>query len=80
MSGERASVRLGSRQTCCNSGAFSLLVIDGESQAYGGWCHPGLVVLGSIRKQADEAMMQADKQHPPWPLHQLLPPSSFLPS
>ena len=33
---------------------------------------PCLVVLGSIREQAE----QANKQHPPWPLHQLLPPSS----
>jgi hypothetical protein len=39
---------------------------------------PGLVVLGSIRKQAE----QVRGSNPvcniaPWPLHQLLPPSSY---
>ena len=41
---------------------------------------PGLVVLGSIRKQAEQNEEQASKQHPPWPLHQLLLPGSCLTS
>jgi len=37
----------------------------------------GLVILGSKAKQAELTMgKQASKQHPPWPLHQLLPPGS----
>ena len=36
--------------------AFSLLVIDGEGPAHCGWCVSGLVVLGSIIKQAEQAM------------------------
>jgi hypothetical protein len=43
---------------------------------------PGLVVLSSVRKQAEQAMgRKASKQHPPWPLHQLLlqvPPSLIV--
>jgi hypothetical protein len=35
---------------------------------------PGLVGLGSIRKQAEQGREQGSKQHTPWPLHQLLPP------
>lgn len=38
---------------------------------------PGLVVLGSIRTQTEQAMdNQASKQHLPWPLPQFLPPGS----
>jgi hypothetical protein len=38
---------------------------------------PGLVVLGSIRKYAEQAMeSKLVSSTPPWPLHQLLPPSS----
>ena len=38
---------------------------------------PGLVVLGSIRKQAEQARESKPvSSTPPWPLHQLLPPSS----
>ena len=37
----------------------------------------GLVVLGSIRKQAKKAMRSKPvSSTPPWPLHQLLPPGS----
>ena len=41
---------------------------------------PGLVVLGSIREEAEQAMRkeQASKQRPPWPLRQPLPPGSCL--
>ena len=28
----------------------------GEGPAHGGWYHPGLVVLGPIRKQAEQAL------------------------
>ena len=38
----------------------------------------GLVVLGSIRKQAEQVRRIKPVIHaPPWPLHQLLPPSYF---
>jgi hypothetical protein len=38
---------------------------------------PGLVVLGSIRKQAEQVMgSKAVSSSPPWPLHPLLPPGS----
>jgi hypothetical protein len=38
---------------------------------------PGLVVLGSARKQAEEARFSNPvSSTPPWPLHQLLPPGS----
>ena len=38
---------------------------------------PGLVVLGSIRKQAEQAMRSKPvSSTPPWPLLQLLPPGS----
>jgi hypothetical protein len=36
---------------------------------------PGLVVLGSIRKQAEQARGNKPARNiPPWPLHQLLLP------
>jgi hypothetical protein len=37
---------------------------------------PGLVVLGSIRKWAEQAREQPRLPAPPWPLHQPLPPGS----
>ena len=37
----------------------------------------GLAVLGSIRKQAEQAMKSKPvSSTPSWPLHQLLPPGS----
>jgi hypothetical protein len=37
---------------------------------------PGLVVLGSIIKQAEQARgSKPEKNIPPWPLHQLLLPN-----
>jgi hypothetical protein len=40
---------------------------------------PGLVVLGSIRKQAEQTVESKPVgSTPPWPLHQLLPPGSCL--
>ena len=40
---------------------------------------PGLVVLGSIRKQAEQAMMsKLVSSRPLWPLHQLLSLGSSL--
>jgi hypothetical protein len=39
---------------------------------------PGLVVPGSVRKQAEQAMRSKPvSSTPPWPLHQLLPPDSY---
>jgi hypothetical protein len=47
-----------------NCGAFSQLVIKGERPLVGG-AISGLVVLGSIRKQAEQASgKQASKEHP----------------
>jgi hypothetical protein len=49
--------------------AFSQLVIKGAGPI------PGLVVLGSIRKQAEQARGSKPVSNiPPWPLHQLLLP------
>ena len=40
---------------------------------------PGLVVLGSIRMQVEQAMgSKTVSNTPPWPLHQLLPPGPAL--
>ena len=42
-----------------------------------GGATPGLVVLGSIRKQAEQAMgSKLVSSSPLWPLHQPLPPGS----
>jgi hypothetical protein len=55
-----------------NSKAFSQLVIKGERPLVGGTIS-GLVVLGSIREQAEQARGgKPVKNIPPWPLHQLL--------
>jgi hypothetical protein len=52
--------------------AFSQLVIKGE-RAFVGGTISGLVVLGSIREQAEQARgSKPVKNIPPWPLHQLL--------
>jgi hypothetical protein len=57
-----------------NCKAFSQLVIKGERPLVGGTI-PGLVVLGSIREQAEEARgSKPIKNIPPWLLHQLLLP------
>ena len=53
---------------------FSQLVIKGEGPPVGGVI-PGLVVLGSIREQAEQARGSKPVRNiPPWPLHQLLLP------
>jgi hypothetical protein len=55
-----------------NCKAFSQLVIKGERPLVGGTI-PGLVVLGSIREQAEQARASKPvKNIPPWLLHQLL--------
>ena len=55
--------------------AFSQLVIKGERPLVGG-AIPGLVVLGSIREQAEQVRgSKPVKNIPPWPLHQLLLPA-----
>jgi hypothetical protein len=57
--------------------AFSQLVIKWEGPIVGG-AIPGLVVLGSIRKQAEQARGRKPVSNIlPWPLHQLLPLSSY---
>jgi hypothetical protein len=59
------------RSSC---GAFSQLVIKGGGPLVGG-AIPGLVVLGSISKQAEQARgSKPVSSIPPWPLHQLLLP------
>ena len=55
-----------------NCKAFSQLVIKGERPLVGGTI-PGLVVLGFIREQAEQAKGgKPVKNIPPWPLHRLL--------
>jgi hypothetical protein len=55
-----------------NCGAFSQLVSKGKRPLVGG-AIPGLVVLGSVREQAEQARGgKPVKNIPPWPLHQLL--------
>jgi hypothetical protein len=57
-----------------NCKAFSQLVIKRERPLVGGTI-PGLVVLGSIREQAEQARRDKPvKNITPWPLHQLLLP------
>jgi hypothetical protein len=66
------------RSSC---GAFSQLVIKEEGLLMSGTIS-GLVVLGSIRKQAEQARRSKPVSNiPPWPLHQLLLPDllSFSP-
>jgi hypothetical protein len=56
--------------------ALSQLVRKGERPLVGG-AISGLVVLGSIREQAEQARGSKPVRNiPPWPLHQLLPPGS----
>ena len=57
-----------------NCKAFSQLVIKEERPLVGGTIS-GLVVLVSIRQQAEQARgSKPVKNIPPWPLHQLLLP------
>jgi hypothetical protein len=57
------------RSSC---GTFSQLVIKGERLLVGGTIS-GLVVLGSIREQVDQARgSKPVRKIPPWLLHQLL--------
>ena len=57
-----------------NCKAFSQLVIKGGGPLVGGVLS-GLVVLGSIREEAEKARGRKPvKNIPPWPLHQLLLP------
>ena len=60
------------RSSC---GAFSQLVIKEGGPLVGGTI-PGLVALGSIRKQTEQARGSKPVSNtPPWPLHQLLLPN-----
>ena len=57
-----------------NCEAFSQILIKGIGPFVGGTI-PGLVVSGSIRKQAKQARgIKPVSNIPPWPLHQLLLP------
>jgi hypothetical protein len=57
-----------------NCNAFSQLVIKEERPLVGGTIS-GLVVLGSMREQTEQARgSKPVKNIPPWPLHQLLLP------
>jgi hypothetical protein len=59
------------RSSC---GAFSQLVIKKGRSLVSGAIH-GLAVLGSIRKQAEQARGSKPVSNiPPWPLYQLLLP------
>jgi hypothetical protein len=54
------------RSSC---GVFSQLVIKGERPLVGGTIS-GMVVLGSIREQAEQARGSKPVRNiPPWPLH-----------
>jgi hypothetical protein len=60
------------RSSC---GAFSQLVIKVGGLLVGGTI-PGLVVLGSTRKQVEQARGSKPVSNiPPWPLYQLLLPT-----
>ena len=64
----------GSASMRSSCGAFSQLMIKREGPLVGG-AISGLVVLGSIREQAEQARgSKPVKNIPPWPLHQLLLP------
>jgi hypothetical protein len=57
-----------------NCKVFSQLMIKRERPLVGGTIS-GLVVLGSIREQAEQARgSKPVKNIPPWPLHQLMLP------
>jgi hypothetical protein len=57
-----------------NCKAFSQLVIKVEGLLMGGTI-AGLVVLDSLREQAEQARgSKTVRNNPPWPLHQLLLP------
>jgi hypothetical protein len=59
--------------------AFSQLVINRGKGPLWVVPSPRLVVLGSIRKQAEQARGSKPVSNiPPWPLHQLLPPMPSL--
>jgi len=51
----------------------------GKGQPAGGGAIPGLMVLGSIRRQTKQAVRSKPVSSTlPWPLHQLLPPGPAL--
>jgi hypothetical protein len=70
----RLITNLGNASMRYNYKAFSQLVINGERPLVGGTIS-GLVVLGSIGEQAEQARGSKPVSNiPPWPLHQLLLP------
>jgi hypothetical protein len=61
----------------CNCKGFSQLVIKGERPLVDRTIS-GMVVLGSLREQAEQARGSKPVRNiPPWPLHQLLLPDLF---
>ena len=75
---QRRSLSWGNVSMRSSCKAFSQLVIKGR-RAHCGRCYPWTGVLGSIRKQAEQARgSKSVNSTPPWPLHQFLPPSSCL--
>ena len=67
----------GSASMRSSCGAISQLVILLGGPLVGG-AIPRLVVLGSIRKQVEQARgSKAVRNSPPWPLHKLLLPDLF---
>ena len=66
------SLSWGSASMRSSCGTFSQLVIKWEGPLVGGSTF-GLVLLGSIREQAEQARGSKPVRNiPPWPLHQLL--------
>jgi hypothetical protein len=64
----------GSASMRSSCGAFSQLVIKGGGLIVGG-AIPGMVVLSSLRKKAEQDRgSKPIRNIPPWPLHQLLLP------
>jgi hypothetical protein len=71
---EKKRFSWGSASMRFSCGIFSQLEIKGRGPIAGG-AIPGLVVLGSIKKQAEQARRSKPASNiPPWPLHQLLLP------
>ena len=69
-----SSISRGSASMRSSCGTFSQLVIKGRGSLVGGTI-PGLVVLGSIREQVEEARESKPvREIPPWPVHQLVLP------
>ena len=74
-----------SREKCPNqiglwASLWDIVLISdwwGRAQPFVGGAIPGLVVLGVVRNHSEQTVRSKPVSNtPPWPLHQLLPPSS----